>query len=179
MSDLHFGHAKVIEYDGRPYETTDEMDRDLIKRWNSVVRKDDIVWFLGDLSLITNKEYLTGIISKLHGRKRMVMGNHDRRTVDFYREAGFEFVTKYPVLLHSFFVLSHEPIEGVRDGGVFYNIYGHVHNDERYKTETENSFCVSACRHDYKPIEVPAYNRFILEKMNDVSDRVFDYNNRK
>ena len=50
ISDLHVGHANVIKFDGRPFKNTDEMHIELIKRWNSVVESDSIVYFLGDLS---------------------------------------------------------------------------------------------------------------------------------
>lgn len=50
-SDTHFGHANIIKYCNRPYKDTEEMNADLIKRWNSTVGKDDLVWHLGDFSL--------------------------------------------------------------------------------------------------------------------------------
>lgn len=178
ISDLHFGHENVIEYDNRPYTTVDEMDKDLIKRWNKAVRKNDIVWFLGDLTLSTNRDYISSIVGRLNGKKRMVLGNHDKRSVEFYRSVGFEFVTKYPVILHQFFVLSHEPIEGIQDGGVFFNIYGHVHNDSRFNTVTPNSRCISACRINYTPSQVPEYDKFVNDRAKDMSDRVFNYNKR-
>jgi len=50
-ADHHFGHANIIKYCDRPYETVEEMDRDLIDRWNSVVQDADIVFHLGDFTL--------------------------------------------------------------------------------------------------------------------------------
>lgn len=34
--DLYLGHANIIKYENRPYEDTEEMDNDLIERWNDV-----------------------------------------------------------------------------------------------------------------------------------------------
>ena len=34
IADMHFGHEAVIRYCNRPYQTVQEMDEDLIKRWN-------------------------------------------------------------------------------------------------------------------------------------------------
>ena len=33
-SDLHFGHKNVLKFDNRPYANTDEMDRDMIRKWS-------------------------------------------------------------------------------------------------------------------------------------------------
>ena len=36
-ADMHFGHENVIGFDGRPFASADEMDSELIKRWNNNV----------------------------------------------------------------------------------------------------------------------------------------------
>lgn len=43
-SDLHFGHENVLRFDNRPFETVEEMDDELIKRWNDKVGKGDLVY---------------------------------------------------------------------------------------------------------------------------------------
>lgn len=48
-SDLHFGHANVIRFDNRPFATVEEMDAELIRRWNDKVAKGDLVYVLGDM----------------------------------------------------------------------------------------------------------------------------------
>ena len=50
-ADLHLGHANIIRYCGRPYRDINEMNEDLIRRWNSVVTDNDRVFFLGDFAL--------------------------------------------------------------------------------------------------------------------------------
>ena len=47
--DLHFGHANVIAFDNRPFKTVEEMDAELIRRWNSKVGKGDLTYVLGDM----------------------------------------------------------------------------------------------------------------------------------
>ena len=47
--DLHFGHENVIAFDDRPFKSVEEMDAELIKRWNAKVGKDDFVYVLGDM----------------------------------------------------------------------------------------------------------------------------------
>lgn len=47
-SDCHFDHANIIKYCSRPFESADEMNRQLILNWNKVVQWDDTVFILGD-----------------------------------------------------------------------------------------------------------------------------------
>jgi len=77
-SDHHFGHANIIKYTDRPFKDVQEMDTELIRRWNDLISDDDYVIHLGDFTLGENAvkyfEHLNGHIS--------VLGNpwhHDRR----------------------------------------------------------------------------------------------------
>ena len=50
-SDTHFFHNRIIQYEDRPFANAMEMNEQMIERWNSVVRKDDLVYHLGDVML--------------------------------------------------------------------------------------------------------------------------------
>jgi calcineurin-like phosphoesterase family protein len=104
------------------------MDKALIKNWNSIVKGNDIVWFLGDLSF-HNSEKTKSILSRLKGRKFMIKGNHDKQSVTWYRENGFEKVYDHPIVWHERYILSHAPINGMLVGEFFTNIHGHIHNN--------------------------------------------------
>lgn len=41
-ADMHFGHENVIKFDNRPFKSLEEMDEELIKRWNNKVGKADL-----------------------------------------------------------------------------------------------------------------------------------------
>lgn len=76
-SDTHFGHANVIKYSNRPFASAEEMDRELIARWNAKVPKNAVVYHLGDFAF-SRPGRVHQILNQLHGRIRLVRGNHDR-----------------------------------------------------------------------------------------------------
>ena len=89
-SDLHLGHANVLNFCDRPWDNLDDMHEGLIKRYNSCVRKNDVCYFLGDVGM-GNAEQLKSIISRLNGKKILILGNHDRGVVAMYN-MGFDAV---------------------------------------------------------------------------------------
>ena len=40
----HFSHARISELAGRPFTTVEEMNKELIRRWNDTVGPDDDRW---------------------------------------------------------------------------------------------------------------------------------------
>jgi calcineurin-like phosphoesterase family protein len=93
ISDLHVGHANVIKFDGRPFINTNEMHVELIKRWNSVVGPDSIVYFLGDLSF-TKSDFTKWFVYQLNGKIHTIAGNHDKLN-DLIKLDRFEDVYEY------------------------------------------------------------------------------------
>ena len=57
ISDTHFGYKRIVEFSEtkpfRPFHSIDEHDEELVRRWNTTVRKKDTVWHLGDLPLVS------------------------------------------------------------------------------------------------------------------------------
>ena len=54
ISDTHFYHANAIGFDNRPWQDVSAMNAALVENWNSVVKKSDDVYVLGDF--LWNKE---------------------------------------------------------------------------------------------------------------------------
>lgn len=151
IADDHFWHKNIIEYCNRPFSSVEEMNEFMIQEWNKEVRKHDEVFVLGDFAL-GGKDKIIEIGQRLNGKKSLILGNHDRASIKTYFDAGFELVYKHPILYRDFFLLSHEPKFQSIDS-TWANIYGHVHNDPKYFDCTETSFCVSAERLAYRPVD--------------------------
>lgn len=77
-SDHHFGHKNIIRYCNRPFDSVNEMDETLITNYNSVVKKEDIVIFAGDFTLLKNKRLIyEKYINRLNGKHVFLLGSHD------------------------------------------------------------------------------------------------------
>lgn len=104
----------------------------------------------GDFAL-SGKDKIIEIGQQLNGRKTLVLGNHDGASLKTYYDAGFEMVSKYPIVVGEFFIVSHMP-QYIQENGVYANIFAHVHTNPMYKSVSSRSFCVSAERINYTPI---------------------------
>ena len=76
ISDLHFGNKNIIACDHRPFSDVDEMDAEIIRRWNSTVTSRDDVVILGDLAFFS-ASYANEVLAKLNGHLFLIQGNHD------------------------------------------------------------------------------------------------------
>ena len=87
-ADLHLHHENIIRYCHRnpPFRNIEEMDRGLIKNWNSVVKYFDKVYYLGDFCLTHDSTAYSRALHKVHGRKVFMRGNHDKglQHADYY-----------------------------------------------------------------------------------------------
>jgi calcineurin-like phosphoesterase family protein len=148
-SDLHLGHANIIEYGERPFRDVDEMDTTLLNAWRSKIKPKDVLINLGDFMFNPKKESLTQTLHNLPGYKILILGNHDRgKSFKWWMEAGFDEVYKYPIIYKDKYILSHEPIE-IDENMNYINIHGHIHNKT---TENKKQVNVSVEMLGYKPM---------------------------
>jgi calcineurin-like phosphoesterase family protein len=128
VSDTHFGHAGVCRFmrnDGitklRPWDDPQEMDEEMIRRWNERVRPNDKVYHLGDV--VINRRCLP-TLARLNGDKVLIRGNHDIFRDDEYRQY-FRELRAYHVM--NGLILSHIPVHEASLGRFGCNIHGHLH----------------------------------------------------
>ena len=159
IADTHFFHSNIIRYSGKnaagevvvTEKDVYNMNQAIIGNWNKVVGKDDVVWHLGDFSF-GKKDNVKRVLSQLNGKINLVKGNHDRESLKFYYDAGFNAVYDHPVLLNNYVILSHIPMPFLNKNTPFFNIAGHVHDSAAYQTWSPVQCIVSVERHNYAPV---------------------------
>ena len=158
ISDLHFSHEKIIKFCNRPYKTIEEMDEDIINKWNSIVTPNDVVRILGDIALPKSKddvEKAIKLVKRLNGKKSLIIGNHDTELLEEERfRQLFSSIKHYDKVTDNGrnVILSHYPIEewdGFYKG--YIHLYGHIHNNNVNLKKLDNRYNVSLEVLDYKP----------------------------
>lgn len=201
-SDMHFSHANIIRYSERPYfnkitdviqtgeksswvskfiarQRADEMDKDLVAKWNQTVKPDDIVYHLGDFAYGSTANVLKHL-RMLNGKKKILWGNHDdnlkqvSRIMDFYPDLKnkVEFLGDYAEvnIEGQSIILCHYAMKvwnGSHHGS--WQLYGHSHGS---LTDDPNSlsFDVGIDCHNYKPLTFQEVKMIISKKKWKVLD---------
>jgi len=136
ISDTHFGHYGMLKHESssRPFKSIEEMDETMVRNWNSVVGKNDEVYILGDFSWHKNPERTLEILKQLHGKKYLVLGNHDEQIVK-NKELRDQFIwvkDYYRLNVNGLkIILFHYPIQDWDckfHGSI--HLYGHVHSNK-------------------------------------------------
>lgn len=171
IADLHFGHEKIIKLCNRPFENLQDMQDQLIQKWNNKVSDEDTVYILGDFCFKMTKQDAIKILKNLKGKKILVKGNHDKyvgqRDFDECFEKIYDIVQITEDKLQM--VLCHYPI--IDYAGMYYGgkmIYGHIHN--KYIPHRD-MYCVSAECINYEPVTWTELEHIYAEKeMKDAID---------
>lgn len=152
ISDTHFGHSNILKFkdkEGNPirsFNNTFEMDETMVQRWNELVKPADHVWHLGDVTFRYDG-YFNNIMSRLNGKLRLVVGNHDKmKNPNLFK--WFEKVVYWRGFREHNFTATHQPnrLEGLRDGA--FNVHGHIHEK---KMSDPHYINVSVEVRDYAP----------------------------
>lgn len=130
ISDIHFGHKNVIDFDKRPFQDVNEMDAQLIVNWNQKVNKEDHIYIIGDFAF-RNEKLEEWYLSQLNGHKHLVIGNHDGKLLQ--NSVAMEYFETVDKMVHvadggRHICLCHFPIcewNGYHKG--HWHIYGHIH----------------------------------------------------
>lgn len=169
ISDLHLGHTNIIKICNRPFRNVEEMDKEIIKRWNSVVGHQDLVYVVGDFSFKgKNAEHY---LDKLNGNIILIKGNHDK----YIKHSKIKGIYDYKEIEvdNIKYILSHYPM--IAWNGQFRNsvhLYGHVHSSGKdwEFPKVPNAYSVCCEFHDYTPVEInefkPKEFKDEIEKLN-------------
>lgn len=142
-ADLHIGHYNAIKFDDRPFASVEEMDAEIIRRWNNRVGPDDTVYILGDVIWKARNDDAPKILKQLNGHKILIKGNHDQFLRNPEARKCFDDIRDYydtPVTLKDGTtrrcILSHYFIpmyNGHRYGAI--HLHGHSHISEEAALE--------------------------------------------
>lgn len=89
-SDLHFNHNVEFVWKARGFNSVEEMNESIVKRFNERVTAEDDVYILGDLCLGGGDDFVLQqnkeLIERLNGKIHIIHGNHDSdRRIEMYK----------------------------------------------------------------------------------------------
>ena len=155
----------------RDFKSVEEMDEIMINRWNEVVRAEDHVWHLGDVSFIRPR--MDSIFPRLMGHKRLILGNHDKFQPSAYSK-WFQKIRGSQV--HDGLLMTHIPIAPWSFGKFKANVHGHVHSTHslvyKYKYKDKDGeeinkvyVNVSVEAIDYRPISLEEVQKIVRKEL--------------
>jgi calcineurin-like phosphoesterase family protein len=84
-SDLHWGHKNIMKFcpvsRARFRDDLDYMNQTMVREWNDLISPEDLVYILGDVAFLPAAKAVE-YMRRLNGRKILVQGNHDRKTLN-------------------------------------------------------------------------------------------------
>jgi calcineurin-like phosphoesterase family protein len=186
-SDLHFGHAAVIDFCERPFQDLKDMEDKLVARINNHVKPEDTLIVVGD-AFFTNSTERKRILDRINGTKVLVQGNHDKgkaqingfdltvQTMDLLIAGKRVSVSHYPfkperfklnmpwwkALLCDVENLVRFYHKRLKDEGQ-YLIHGHTHTRKRFEQRLLHVGCDAW---NYCPVPITAIESYIAKREN-------------
>ena len=169
-ADTHFGHKNIIKFSDRPFKTIQEMNEEIIERWNNKVGPDDMVYHLGDVGLCSSSK-LRKILDRLNGKIHLIRGNHESAAEDCH--SRFEWIKDY----HELEVPDPDAFKGVRFIALFHyamrvwnashygtwHLYGHTHGELEDLSDSL-SLDVGVDCHDLEPLSYEEIKDLMSQK---------------
>ena len=165
-SDWHFSHQKAFIYEPRGYNSPEEMNRDLVARYNRFIKPDDEVYCLGDCCLggANKLEDNYHLMRQLNGLIHIIRGNHDSdKKLDMYArlpnvveicEGKFLKIDKYNFYLCHFATGTtnfdiHKPLTQRTLG-----LCGHSHTDNKFLNMDNGCYHIEVDAHHNFPVYI-------------------------
>lgn len=168
-SDTHFGHDRAFVYEPRGFTSIEEHDREIIRRWNSVVSNEDTVYHLGDVMLGDN-EHGMECLKLLNGHIVIIPGNHDTATrLALYKTlSGVEVLDSnipgftaaaamFKYKKYNFYASHHPTITSNLEKAPYLrmhliNLFGHTHQQNKFFQGMPFMFHVGMDSNDCTPV---------------------------
>ena len=189
-ADCHFNHANIIKFCNRPFikykdmdeeldwvsedikwQRCQEMNEEIIRRWNSRVSPEDVVYHVGDF-LFGHSSDILEFEGRLNGTIVHILGNHDK-------DNGVKSYIKYAIMTFgglNIYVV-HEPPEENQIGtletrimsSVDFILCGHVHNKWKHKIIPYNTNKEITCINvgmdvwNFEPINIQSILKYLAK----------------
>jgi len=146
-SDTFFGRELSAINGG--FQSSEEMEDEIIDKWNEKIKPNDIVYHLGNFSW----DPISGesAMAHLHGKIHFIGGSYDKHMSDLSliklgRHVLLSPIVEFPKLN---LVLSHWPLSNWanKEGGAI-----HVYGGDKIET-IENRFCSNISNWNFTPID--------------------------
>lgn len=165
-SDTWFGRPQIIEIANRSlFSSVEDMNDKLIKNWNKHVKKDDIIFHLGNFAW--DPQTARNVLKKLNGEITFILGNCDDALLEV--ESEFDNITvlddQILELPQADSIICHYPLE-VWNGKDSGTIHFHGHTVFSHKTDLRASNRINVCVDfwKYSPIRFSIIKDFINDK---------------
>lgn len=133
ISDTHFFHQNILNWGRSEFSSVEEMNEVMVERWNSVVKKGDRVYHLGDVWMgPSSHEQRAKLWGRLNGSKSLIVGNHD--DIKYMAKGGFfRKIEMWKIWPDRNLLFTHVPVhedsirERLHGAGEPLNVHGHTH----------------------------------------------------
>lgn len=159
MSDSHFNHEKLSNWGGRSGDWQEK-----ILLGVSRIPTGDTLIHLGDFCIGNDLECMADYFQQASQLKNiLVLGNHDKKSKQWYTEHGFDFVCDGLEMIYMghYLHLTHRPARP--QGNTTWNIHGHTHGN-MHRSEEYNEFYSNQYHIDISP-ELVGYTPLRLDTL--------------
>ena len=171
-SDLHL-------YGTRGFDNVEDMNNEILNRWNALITDDDEVYILGD-SILNNTIGGIEILKMLKGKKYYIYGNHDTNDriatmqvtlpdMTFLGWSDMLRIGKRQFYLSHFPTITRTIDDAPNKQGVI-NLYGHTHQTDNFYNGNPYMYHVGMDSHNLTPVSLD-------EIIEDINKRKEEINN--
>ena len=150
ITDTHFGHKNLISLGHRPEDFEQRILNNI-----SIIREEDTLIHLGDISMKHAKENNSLFINALPAKTKKILciGNHDNKSTSWYMNNGWDFACRtFTIKLYNRKILfSHIPKHVTHP---YVNIHGHTHGNQHRGELLPNGIEIALEKTGYKPLDL-------------------------
>ncbi len=136
---------------GRPKGYEDKILRNI----SNVVQEGDVLYHLGDFAWVQDRFWANIYTSTSPATNVLIRGNHDRRSIGWWLDHGFDVVADM-LTLNAYgwkIYLTHRPVNILGEMKSLV-IHGHVHNTAHHKAAGYGHSIAFFIEHHYSPVSL-------------------------